>query len=895
MAGDDRPNPDALLAAIQKDEARTKRGKFKIFLGMAAGVGKTYAMLRAGQRALREGIDVVVGYAESHGRKETDALLAGLPIIPRRKIEHRGVVLEEMDLDAILARRPKLALVDELAHTNAPGSRHAKRYQDVIELLDAGIDVYTSMNVQHAESRVDTVRQITGSTVQETVPDSLLDLAEMELIDLPPEELLKRLDEGKVYMPDRAELAMMNFFREGNLTALREMALRLAADHVGQEVHDYLQAMQISGPWQSGHRLLVAVSPSPFSQQMIRWTRRLADNFDCPWIAVYVDTSRSLAAPDQERLTQHLALARELGAEVITTADSDLATAILRVARQQNVTQIVLGKSGREHWLEGWRGEKILRRLVRDSGHIELHIVRPDRSHTETAPQPRWPSLQSPVWQYGVSLAAVGLCTALNIYLDWLKVEPHALGLIYLFGVVLLSFWVGSGPTLLGATVSALLWDYFFLPPRLSFALTQLQDVLMFGTYFVVAVVLGNLVSRIRRQERAERKREERATALYLLTRDLADAPDADNMAQRLVRQAEKAFNARIAVLLRTESGGLAGEAHPASTFAVSEKEHSVASWAFRCGKTSGRFTDNLPSASAIYVPMQTPRGAMGVLGVEWPDAPQPTLEQRDLLDAFARQSALVLDRLWLDAEGQKARLVAESEKLSKALLNSISHELRTPIAAITAAASALLDLKGKENSPTRDALAGEIQEGATRLNRLVGNLLDMTRLESGAVKPRLEWCDVTDLINVALRHNEKELAKHQIKLALPPSLPLVKMDFVLIEQALNNLLLNAATYAPPGTPVEIKAWAEGGFIVISVADAGPGLPPETLTQVFEKFYRAPGAPAGGTGLGLSIVKGMVEAHGGRVEARNRPQGGAEFILYIPLQANPEPVPESAL
>src|SRR5208283_4439222 len=346
MADDHRPDPDALLAAIQKTEAAKKRGMLKVFLGMAAGVGKTYAMLLAGQRAQREGRDIVIGYVETHGRKETDALVAGLPLIPRRKAEYRGVMLEEMDLDALLVRHPQLALVDELAHTNVPGSRHAKRYHDVIELLDAGIDVFTTVNVQHAESRVDTVRQITGSTVQETVPDSVLDGAEIELIDLPPEELLKRLDEGKVYLPERAEMAMMNFFREGNLNALREMALRLAADHVGQDVHDYLQAMQITGPWRSGHRLLVAVSASPYSPHMVRWTRRLADNFDCPWLAVYVEQPQPLSAAAQERLTQHLALARELGAEVITTADAGVARGLLRVARQQNVTQLIVGKPG---------------------------------------------------------------------------------------------------------------------------------------------------------------------------------------------------------------------------------------------------------------------------------------------------------------------------------------------------------------------------------------------------------------------------------------------------------------------------------------------------------------------------------------------------------------------
>lgn len=896
MAEDIRPNPDALLAAIQKDEAEKKRGRFKVFLGMAAGVGKTYAMLRAGQRALREGVDVVVGYVESHGRKETDALLAGLTVIPRRKVEHRGVTLEEMDLDAILARKPKLALVDELPHTNVPGSRHAKRWQDIIELLDAGIDVYSTMNVQHAESRVDTVRQITGSTVMETVPDSVLDGAEVELIDLPPEELLKRLDEGKVYMPERAELAMMNFFREGNLTALREMALRLAADHVGQDVHDYLQAMQISGPWQSGHRLLVAVSSSPFSQQMIRWTRRLADNFDCPWVAVFVDQPQPLGEAAQERLTKNLALARELGAEVITTADADLARGIMRVARQQNVTQIVVGKPGAAGLVDWFTSGQLLRHLVRDSGHIELHIVRPEPADDKKAPpRIREYSLHSPFWQYGAAIGVVALCTAVNAYLDRIQVESHALALIYLFGVVLLAFFVGQGPTFLTASASALLWDYFFLPPRGTFRLSHFTDVMMFVMYFVVALVLGQLVSRIRWQERAERRREERASALYLLTRELADAANADDMAQRLVRQAEQAFKVKVAVLLREPGGGLAQKAHAASTFTVSEKEQSVAAWAFRFGKAAGRFTDNLPSASAIYVPMQTNRGAVGVLGLEWPGEQLPTLEQRDLLQAFARQSALVLDRIRLDEEGQQARLVAESEKLSKALLNSISHELRTPISAITAAASALTEIKGTEPAAFQKNLAAEIQEGASRLNRLVSNLLDMTRLESGAVKPRMEWCDVTDLVNVALRHNERELAAHPVNLELAKPLPLVRMDFVLIEQVINNLLLNAAAYTPAGTPVDVKVWAMPDAMAISVADRGAGLPEESLPHLFDKFYRAPGAPAGGTGLGLSIVKGLVEAHGGRVEARNRAGGGAEFTIYLPLQASPEPAVEAAV
>jgi two-component system sensor histidine kinase KdpD len=898
MADDSRPDPDALLAAIQKTEAATKRGKFKVFLGMAAGVGKTYSMLRAAQRAQHEGRDVVIGYVETHGRKETDALVAGLPVIPRRKSEYRGVMLEEMDLDALLARRPQLALVDELAHTNIPGSRHAKRFQDVIELLDAGIDVFTTLNVQHAESRVDTVRQITGSTVHETVPDSILDGAEIELIDLPPDELLKRLDEGKVYLPERAELAMMNFFREGNLNALREMALRLAADHVGQEVHDYLQAMQIKGPWKSGHRLLVAVSPSPYSPHMIRWTRRLADSYDCPWLAVYVEQPRSLGEADQARLTRHLALARELGAEVIATADSDIARGLLRVAEQQNATQIIVGKPGGGGLLDRWRGGRLLRRLVRDSGHIDLHVVRPEASEiARPARRRRGPGLAySPPQQYLAPLLMVLGCTLLNLLLQkLLKLDSHALALIYLLGVVTQACFVGRGPTLFTATASALLWDFFFTTPLYSLKMTELTDVMMFGMYFVVAIVMGQLVSRIRWQERAESRREERSTALYLLTRDLADAADVDDMARRLVRQVAQAFKCDVALLLYDPAGAMPLTAHPASMFAISEKEMSVAAWASRFGKAAGRFTDNLPSADAIYVPLATNRGAVGVIAAKLPGEQPPTLEQRDLLAAFARQTALVLDRFRLGADAEQARLLAESEKLSKALLNSISHELRTPISAISTAASALAAFQPGQQPALQKTLAGEIQESAARLNRLVGNLLDMTRLESGKVKPRMEWCDVADLVNVAVRRNESVLARHPVKVDLPKGLPLVRMDFVLIEQVLNNLLLNAAAYTPDGTPVDITAAGGAGEMSLTVADRGPGLPQESLPHVFDKFYRVPGAPPGGTGLGLSIVKGFVEAHGGRVEARNREGGGAQFTFWLPVETTPQPAPEPVL
>jgi two-component system sensor histidine kinase KdpD len=881
-----RADPDVLLAAIEKQAAAQRRGRLKVFLGMSAGVGKTYAMLEAAHRAQREGVEVIIGYVETHSRRETDALVIGLPMAPRRKVEYRGITLEEMDIDAVLARHSQLALIDELAHTNAPGSRHTKRYQDVAELLDAGISVYTTLNVQHIESRADTVRQVSGSITSETVPDSVLDGAEMEVVDLPPEELLKRLGEGKVYLPDRAEAALMNFFRIGNLNSLREMTLRLAAEHVGQDVRDYMQTMQIAGPWKSGHRLLVAISASPYSANMVRWTRRLSDSLDCSWLAVHVEHPEALAEGAQARLTQNLALARELGAEVITTADTDIARALLRVARQHNVTQIVVGKPGGRRILDRLRGARLLKKLVAASGDIDLNVVRADTSDTRLDEIRDAPTFEPQPRQYGIAAIAVAVATAFNAILDTF-VGYYALALVYLLTIVILALFVGRGPVFLAATLSALLWNFVFLPPRHTFQITSVHDALMFGMYFVVALVLGQLTARIRTQERAERRREKRSTALYLLTRELADATTVDEMCQRLVAQVSRVFECSVAVLPRETDGNLARTPHPASTFIVTDKEQGVAAWSFRCAKPAGRFTENLPLAEALHLPLVTKQGVIGVLSVKLACDQPPTLEQRDLLDAFARQATLVLDRIRLATEAEQARVVAESERLSKSLLNSVSHELRTPMAAITTAVSALEGIMPGDQLELTRTLTGEIRTSTTRLNRLVANLLDMTRLESGRVKLHLEWCDVKDLVNDAVRKTGKELAQHKVTVSLGPGLPLVKLDAVLMEQVLLNLLVNAACYTPPGTLIEIAAKASAQELALMVADRGPGLPPESVPQVFEKFYRVPGAPAGGTGLGLSIVKGFTEAQGGRAEATNREGGGAAFILHFPVPETP--------
>jgi two-component system sensor histidine kinase KdpD len=885
VSDDIRPDPDTLLAAIQKEERKEKRGKLKVFLGMAAGVGKTYAMLEAAIRRKKEGEDILIGYIETHGRKDTDALAQQLSQLPRQKIRYREIDIEEFDLDAALARHPQIILVDELAHTNVPGSRHPKRYQDILELLDAGINVYTTLNVQHVESRSQTVYEITGSTMHETVPDSVLDSAEIELIDISPEDLLKRLDEGKVYIPERAAVAMMNFFREGNLTALREIALRLAAERVGQDVREYMKAMQIEGPWKTGHRLLVAVSPSPLSSKMIRWTRRLADSLDAPWIAVHIEGPRALTDEQQERLTKNLALARELGAEVITAAETDVIRGLLRIARQHNVTQIVVGKPARGAFLR----RSFLRRLVEQSGDIDVHVVRAEKSEAaRTEPQffvPRridWP-------QYGMALAVVVAVSLLNFLLDRF-IGYRALALNFLFAVVLLALFVGRGPVLMAATASAVIWNYFFLPPRYTFFIRSFEDAMMFAMYFVVAVVLGQLIARLRDREQAERRREERATALYLLTRDLAEATHLDDILDKLVRQLSDVFNADIAALLGDEQKQLGAQPHFTSTLALSDKEFSVATWVFNHGRAAGRFTENLPSSEAIYLPLATAKSVLGVLGIRLKRSSPPTLEQRNLLDAFVRQAALVIDRARLREQAERSRVAAESQRLGKTLLDSISHEMRTPISAILSAAGQVRERTSGNvaGAEATAVLLQEIETAAQRLDRLVANLLDITRIESGHLKPRLDWHDLREIVAVALGSLGDELANHTMEVRLPPQLPLVRADFILMEQALVNILHNAAIYTPPKTRIAILGAFDDTEVTLSVADEGPGLPPDLVDRVFDKFTRGPNAPAGGTGLGLSIVKGFVEAQNGSVRAENRDGGGALFTISLPRLPQPQ-------
>ena len=869
----DRPDPDALLAQIKREETKSARGKLKIFFGMSPGVGKTYAMLQAAQQKLQQGTEVVVGIVETHGRKETEDLLEGMPIMPRAQFEYRGTTLPEMDLDAILTWHPGLAVVDELAHTNAPGSRHPKRYQDVLELLDAGIDVYTTLNVQHVASRSDTVRQISGVTVSETVPDSILDLAdEMVLIDLTPEQLRSRLAEGKVYLGERAEWAAQNFFRESNLTALREMALRLVAEHVDRDLRDIMSEQKIAGPWKSGDRLLVAVSASPYSERLIRYTRRLAASMEASWIVANIERPRPLSQEEQNRLTRYLALARQLGAEVVSTPGREVGETLLRIARQHNVTQIVIGKPLGARWTSFWKRDP-LRWLMGHSGNIDIHMIPSDET-ARPRPEPLEERLSRVPWEdFGIALAIATVVTVVSLTIvDY--TGYWAVALFYLLAVVIAATRLRRWPTLFLAALSAMLWNFLFIPPRFTFYITHLHDILMFGAYFVIAVVIGHLASQLREREQSERRREERSTALYRLTRSLAASRDLDEALPKALALIKNFFEADAAVWLRDE-GGLSR--HPASTFAPSTKDESVATWAFQKKQAAGKSTDTLPDAEALHVPLVTGDRAEGVLTVRI--STPPTIEQRELLEAFAGQLGLFVNKERALEESRSAQVARQSQKLQKTLFDSVSHELKTPLAAMTAALE----------QPRPDC--AELQQAVRRLTRSVDHLLDATRLESGLLQPVREWCEPGELLREAI--TLAGLNEDSVKVSLARDLPTVWVDAPLMQQALGALLSNAAAHAKSDQPIEVSAARDDSMLVFSVADHGPGLALGEENKVFEKFYRGPGARPGGLGLGLSIARQLVEAHGGQIVAQNRETGGARFSIRLPI-GEPMQLPSEA-
>ena len=886
-----RPSPEALLAAARREEGRV--GKLKIFVGAAPGVGKTYEMLQQAHARRKDGYDVVVGIVETHGRKETEALLEGLEAVPRRRVEYKGQSLEEMDLDAIIARRPQIVLVDELAHTNAEGSRHPKRYLDVEELMARGIDVYTTVNIQHIESLNDVVAQITHVRVRETVPDAVFDRADaVELVDLTPEDLIQRLKEGKVYVPRQAERALEHFFSPANLTALRELALRRTADRVDEQLLTEMQAHAIQGPWAAGERILVCVSEDPRSAGLVRYAKRLSDRLHGSWTALYVEGRRSLQLSEEERdrIADTLRLAEALGGEAITlpATSRHIAEDVISYCQANNVTQIVIGKSARTRWFEILHGS-VVHDLVRQSGNISVHVIAGDTIAGEPVQKktvrPAEGDEPTDLRPYIFALLAVALALGCaELIQPWFGVEN--VDLVFLTAVVSVAVRLGLLPSLLASIAASLCYNFFFLPPIYTFTITDPTNVAAFVFFTLVAVIVSTVAARGRTQVVAAVDRARSTKSLYSFSRKLAGAGTLDDVLWATAYQTALMLKVR-AVLLLPELGSIAVKAGYPPEDILDAADLAAAKWAWENDRPAGRGSDTLPGAKRLFLPMHTGRGAVGVMGID-SDKPGPLLtpDQRRLLDALADQGALAIERVRLVEEMVRVERAAETERLRSALLTSISHDLKTPLAAVLGAAGTLRSLGEKLNEAERADLLATIIDESERLNRFIANLLDMTKLESGAISPNVGLHDLGEIVGSALRRAGRILSRHKVELELAPDLPMLELDAVLFEQVLFNLLDNAAKYSPTETTIYIQTWRSGDSVSLRILDEGSGISPTDLDHIFDKFYRAQKTDQvrAGTGLGLAISRGFVEAMHGTIVAANRTdRSGAAFTISLPI------------
>ena len=892
---DQRPDPDALLARVRDEEARGKRGRLKIFFGAAPGVGKSYAMLEAARKLKSDGVDVIVGYVELHGRADTEALLAGLPVLPPQRLDHRGLVLTEFDLDAALQRLPHTILVDELAHSNHPGARHPKRWMDIEELLHAGIDVCTTVNVQHLESLNDVVAQITGVQVRETVPDRVFDAAdEVELVDLSPDDLLQRLREGKVYVEDKVRHALDSFFRKGNLIALRQLALRATAERVDSSMREYRESHAIGATWPAGERVLVCVGPDPLSARLVRSARRLAAALHADWFAVYVETPGLLQLPRaaRDRVLQTLKLAVSLGAQTANLSGESVAAEVLAFARQRNISKIICGKPSRHGWRH-FLSPSLVDEIIDRSGDIDIYVVTGEEG-AETISAPRTPARSSkwPAYARGaaVVVAITLACLPLSTY-----IERTNLVMLYLLGTVVVAISFGRGPSVLASVLSVGLFDFLFVPPIHSLAVSDVQYLITFTVMLATGLVISGMAARGRREASVARQRERRSGELYELSRELAENRDLETLAAILQRHALAIVEGQAAVLLPDSEGRVLDPAHfcARGTAASSEARYPVpgndlgiAQWAYDHRQRAGRNTDTLASADAIYLPLNALKRCIGVLGVRPKDPRQLEIpEQMHLLESFVSQAAVAMERVQLAQAAHVADTQVASEKLRNILLSSISHDFRTPLASIIGAASTLLDkATASLDEERRRSLLRAVLDEAQRLHRLVGNLLDLTRLTSGPIRLKRQPVAIDEMIGSVLRRLDPVLAGREVAIEVPPNLPLVPCDEVMIEQVLFNLVDNAQKHTPPGTPIRIGVRPWPAVIEIAISDRGPGLLPGEEQRVFEKFHRGhEEAAQSGFGLGLAICKTIIEAHGGEIAARNLAQGGVEFRFSLPL------------
>lgn len=886
-----RPSPDELLARVQSEEAKARRGKLKIFFGYAAGVGKTYAMLEAARREKAAGADVVVGYVEPHGRIETESLLLGLEEVPARMIPYRGVTLREFDLDAALGRKPALILVDELAHTNVEGSRHAKRWQDVEELLDAGIDVYTTLNVQHIESLNDVISQITGIIVRETLPDAVFEKAdELELIDITPDELVERLRQGKVYVPSQAQRALQNFFQKSNLAALRELSLRRSADRINVDVEAARGSIPGMPTWPTSERIIVCVGASPTSAKVIRTAKRMAAALHADWIAVSVETPGSeRAGPSaRQRLAEHQRLAEQLGAETVTLMGYRPAEEIVNYAHARNATKIVVGKTDEPRW-KSLLFRSIVDDLLRLSGAIDVYVI---RGAVEESPR-RTPAVREPFrWPlYAWSLLVVAACSLLAGQMMRAQLAESNVVMIYLAGIAFISARLGRGPGIAASIASVLTFDFFFVPPHFTFAVSDTQYFITFAVMLVIALTISNLTSRFREQVVKSRQRERRTEALFRLSRQLAGATGTEFLVAMAWKQLTELFGPDVALFLADEKNALQARAGEKTATALNPTNRIVAQWVHEHGDPAGAGSDTLPNATAFLVPLVGSQGIVGVLGIGEGEIDRlHAPDQRQLLETCASLIALAIERDRITLEAQKVLVQAEAERLRSSLLSSVSHDLRTPLAVIAGAGSSLLKSELGDDRQVRRELLQTILDESQRLARLVENLLEMTRFESGRMIVNKQWHVLEELVGSALSRMQEPLGHRLVHTTIPADLPLVPVDGLLIEQVLINLLDNACKYTPADSPLEIRAQPNDREIRVSVDDRGPGLGAGDEERVFEKFYRGQigGGPSRrGAGLGLAICRAIITAHGGRIGAENRPGGGARFWFTLPIDGTP--------
>ena len=885
---EERPSPEQLLAQVQEPSA-AGCGRLKIFFGYAPGVGKTYAMLEEARELALSGEDMLVGYVEPHVRRETELLVLGLDLLSTRRTEYRGIELREFDLDAALERQPRTIIVDELAHTNAPGSRHAKRWQDVQELLEAGVDVHTTLNLQHLESLNDTVAQVTGVIVRETVPDDIFDsAADVQLIDITAEALLERFQTGKVYIPEQAERAMQNFFTRDKLTALRELMLRRAADRVNRQLRDAGGRTVV----QSRERLLVCVGPSPTSARVIRAARRMATALGADWIAACVETpaTENLRQADRERLARHMQLAERLGAELATLHGENVAHEIIAYAKRRGVTQIVAGKTEYDR-RPRWGRRSLVEELVRHSGDVDVFVIRGRGEPLRFEPSParrtsRWSATL-------LSAAVLTLCTLVGVLFERVGLADADVIMVFLLGVVIIAARFGAVGGISASVIAVLLFNFFFTKPYYTFHVDNPGYIFTFVAMGVTALATSIVMARMRRQAEESRKRERRTEALYRLNQQLTGATGLRQLAAAAERYLSEVFGGQVILFAPSASHHVAPTSPATHSEWMQPNELAVAQWVYDHRRPAGRGTDTLASAAALYVPLQHSHGALGVLGLRADAALSP--EQQHLIATFAAQLALALERDDLAAQAQRALFQAEHERLRSALLSSVSHDLRTPLTIIALATSNVLRQSSLDDAARREL--DTVLHESQRLTRLVENLLHLTRLESGGMQVNKQWQPIEETIGSALARVEPALQDHPVNVDQPDELVLAPYDGVLIEQTLINLVENAAKYSSPDQPIHLAVRKLNDAIEVEVADRGPGVPPGDEERVFEKFYRGESVAdrARGTGLGLAICKAIIQAHGGEIGVRNRAGGGASFGFTLPLTGTPPGIPEDLI